>query len=258
MYSDIAIAVITLLLCGIIWSVSSCGQAKRQSMPTAAIIDQLSSSYPNQVLTEEITRYLGDYGFQVDYYHGDDVTVDFYRELASLEHNLLIIRSHSGTFNYSGDIERDMMTCLFTTEPYNKWEYIGEQISDQILRASVDEGESVFFAIAPKFITESMKGRFNDTVVIINGCSGLYSLDLAEAFMDKGASAIIAFDESVNLDYSDEVTLFLIENLFSNGLTVAQAVDTSMTEKGPDPDSDAVLRYYPQNIGDSNIGALIQ
>jgi hypothetical protein len=252
----ILLALIALLLFASICSLNCSDQPQYQSTPKAAIIDQLFSSYPNRVLTEKITRYLEDYGFQVDTYQGDNVTVDFYRGLAKLDYKLLIIRSHSGRVSYTGKPESNLNTYLFTAELYSKWKYTAEQMTDQIMRGSVDYGESIFFAIGPKFITASMAGRLDNTVVIVDGCSGLYQLDLARAFIDKGASAYIAFSAAVNLDHADEVTLSLVKNLCSADSTVARAVGDSMMEKGRDPESNAVLEYYPPGIGDSTIGAL--
>jgi hypothetical protein len=252
LYSSIA-----LLLFVSVWSISCSGQTGYQSTPKAAIIDQLYANFPNQALVGKITQYLVDYGFQVDNYHGDNVTVNFYRDLTKLDYKLIIIRSHSGRISYTGEPEDNLSTYLFTAELYSKWKYTAEQITNQIMRGSVDYGESIFFAIGPKFITASMAGKLDNTIVIVDGCSGLYQPDLAQAFIEKGASAYIAFSAAVNLDHADEVTLSLIKNLCS-GSTVAKAVEDTTIEKGRDPESHAVLEYYPQSIGNSNMGKLIR
>jgi hypothetical protein len=256
LYSGITLVFPALLLFVSVWSISCSNQTEHQAMPKAAIIDQLDATYPNHLLIKEITRYLEEYGFQVDTYLGDNITLNFYRDLAELDYNLLIIRSHSGMINYTGNIENQASTYLFTTEPYSKWKYPAEQLSNQIISASVDNGKSRFFAVGPKFITSSMAGKLDNTVVIIDGCSGLYDLDLARAFIDKGASAYVAFSASVILNHADEVTLSLIKNLCSAGSTVAEAVDASTQEKGRDPESNAVLEYYPSSIGNSSIREL--
>lgn len=102
-----------------------------------------------------------------------------------------------------------------------------------------------------------MKGHFDDTVIIITGCSCLCLPDLAQAFTDKGASAYLAWDHTVGLDYVDDATIALITNLSSEGLTIKEAVIKTMEEKGPDPDWGAVLRYYPAQSGNKTIEELI-
>jgi hypothetical protein len=44
--------------------------------PKAAIIDQLYSLQPNEAFTSHVTQELEDYGFEVDIYKGDAVTVN--------------------------------------------------------------------------------------------------------------------------------------------------------------------------------------
>ncbi len=258
LWTGIALVIVALFLISSIWLINVFNQSKYPLTLRAAIIDQLYASYPNQALTKKITQYLEDYGFEVDIYQGDNVTVNFYCGLAKLGYNLLVIRSHSGAMSYNADPKETLGTYLFTTEPYSTLKYPKEQINNEIAMASVETDQPRFFAIGPKFVTDSMKGRFNHTVVIIDGCSGLYSSDLARAFIGKGASAYIAFDKDVLLDHADAVTLSFIKGLCSAGSTVAQAVEDSMLETAPDPDSHATLRYYPLNIGNLGMGEIIQ
>jgi hypothetical protein len=254
----IIVALFFSIVVGAVWLFSSCMRTNDQPTLKAAIIDQLYLNNPNQSMTEEITQYLEDYGFQVDIYHGNDVTVDFYRNLAQHDYNLIIIRSHSGAMGYEPDIKRSVGTYLFTTESYSTLKYPKEQINDEIAMASVEPGQPSYFAIGPKFITDSMKGKLNNTVVIIDGCSGLYSPDLANAFIVKGATAYLAWDAPVRLDYVDGATLSLIKNLCSNDVKVAKAVDVTMTENGWDPESHAILEYYPKDVGNLSVRQLTE
>ena len=254
----IRLALFFSIVVGAVWLLSSFMRTNDQPTLKAAIIDQLYLNNPNQSMTEEITQYLEDYGFQVDIYHGNDVTVDFYRNLAQHDYNLIIIRSHSGAMGYEPDIKRSVGTYLFTTESYSTLKYPKEQINDEIAMASVEPGQPSYFAIGPKFITDSMKGKLNNTVVIIEGCSGLYSQDLADAFITKGATAYLAWDAPVRLDYVDGATLSLIKNLCSNDVKVAKAVDVTMTENGWDPESHAILEYYPKDVGNLSVRQLTE
>ncbi|TET88142.1 MAG: hypothetical protein E3J34_00925, partial [Dehalococcoidia bacterium] len=51
---------------------------------------------PNQAFIDKMTQVLEAYGFKVDTYQGDEVTVDFYRQLPTYGYNLIIFRAHSG------------------------------------------------------------------------------------------------------------------------------------------------------------------
>lgn len=148
-------------------------------------------------------------------------------------------------------------TYLFTNETYLQIKHPKEQLNDELAKARVAEGYPYVFAIGPQFITNSMKGDFNNTVVIADGCSCLYDNDLAQAFTQKGASAYLAWDATVDLDYVDEATISLIENLCSERLPINEAVDLTMATKGLDPKYRAALKYYPPQSGAKTLKELI-
>lgn len=225
--------------------------------PRAAIVDQLYAfDYPNQEFIEQVTDTLASYGFQVDLYQGDEVTVNFYRNLASRGHQLIILRTHSGLIKQKGADE--VKTSLFTSEGYSRIKYVREQLNEELVKASVGEGYPFYFAIDSKFITRRMKGNFDDTVIVITGCSGLYFDDLAQAFIEKGASTYLAWNHAVGADYVDGATIALVRNLCIDRLTIDQAVAKTMAEKGRDPEQGAVLKYYPKDSGNKTIAELIR
>jgi hypothetical protein len=61
----------------------------------AAIVDHLSLTEPNPAFADRATGVLEEAGYAVDYYPGEQVTVDFYRELPSRGYEMLILRVHS-------------------------------------------------------------------------------------------------------------------------------------------------------------------
>jgi hypothetical protein len=223
---------------------------------TAAIIDQLSSLQENEDFIGNVTRELEDYGFEVDLYQGSNVTVDLYRRLPTYGYKLIIFRAHSGLL--SEDEEIKYRTVLFTNENYSQSNHIAEQLRDRLVMARVGEGYPMVFGIPPKFISESMDGKFDDTVVIMMGCSGLLVWDLAEAFADKDASLYVAWNGTVELDYVDYATPHLVRQLCSGNLTIEEAVDSTMDIIGPDPKHGAGLRYYPLSNGDKKLEELIK
>jgi len=235
---------------------SGCSAPSPNHEARAAIVDQLHTLQPNQAFIKEVTQELEDYGFAVDVYQGDEVSVDLYRQLPSYGYKLIIFRAHSGLLGSQGEVT--YRTCLFTNEPYSKTRHVKEQLADQLAMARIDENYSWVFGIGAKFVTQSMEGRFPDTVIIMMGCSCLYLDDLAQAFIQKGASTYMGWDMSVRLDYVDEATPILVTNLCSNGMMVKEALDKTMAHVGPDPDYHAHLKYYPRGSGNKAIRALIR
>jgi len=225
----------------------------------AAIIDQLYTSYPNENFTTQVTEDLEGYGFKVDLYQGDDITVDLFRNLPAHNYELIIFRGHSGAvLSNPQELESIIGTYLFTNESFDRMKYTRERLKDELAPASISQGYPYVFAIGSKFITNSMKGNLDNPVVVVDGCSCLYDDDLAQAFVDKGASSYLAWDATVDLDYVDEATISLIENLCSEKITIAEAVDLTMAQRGPDPKYGAVLKYYPQETADKTLKQLIQ
>jgi hypothetical protein len=222
----------------------------------AAIIDQLYTLQPNQAFIDQTVEVLNDYGFEVDVYSGNEVTVDLYRKLPSYGYKLILFRAHSGIMGSEGQLIK--RTFLFTSEPYSETEHFKEQLLDQLAKARIDENHPFLFAISTKFIDRSMEGQFAHTAIIMMGCSCLYIDDMAQAFIKKGASTYIAWDASVSLSYTDGAIAALVEKLCSEGLTVGQAVAETMNEKGLDPDYRAVLKYYPPQSGDKTLSQLIE
>jgi hypothetical protein len=224
--------------------------------PRAVIVDQLSSLQENETFVTNVTKELEDYGFEVDLYQGEEITVDFYRQLPAHGYKLIIFRAHSGLLAEDEDVI--LKTVLFTNEEYSGSKYVVEQLEDRLLMSRVGEGYPMVFGIPPEFIRESMNGKFDDTVVIMMGCSGIYLIDLAEAFVDKDASVYLAWNGSVELYYVDEATPYLMRQLCSGNLTIKEAVDSTMDVIGPDPEHNAGLKYYPSGNGDKTLEELIK
>jgi hypothetical protein len=226
----------------------------------AAIVDQLSSFRENEAFITEVTKELEDYGFEVDLYQGDNITVNFYSELPSHGYKLIVFRAHSGILE--GENQTYLKTTLFTNEEFDWKKHWDDVVHDRLFEASIGEGYPWVFSISPKFVSESMSAEFDHTVIIMMGCAGIYLTDLAEAFIGKGASAYLAWDASVELDYVDEATPYLIGQLCSEKATIEEAVVSTMVARGPDPKHGAVLKYYPSDypsrIGDKTLEELIK
>jgi hypothetical protein len=229
----------------------------------AAIVDQLSSLQENEGFVRNVTKELEDYGFEVDLYQGDKITVEFYRQLPTQGYKLIIFRAHSGLLAQDGEVI--LRTVLFTNEEYSESDYYLEQIYDQLVMGGAGEGYPMMFGITSEFVSAEsvvgqatdMEGRFDDTVIIMMGCSGIALPDLAEAFIDKGTSVYLAWDASVNLDYVDRATPYLMRQLCSEKATIKEAVDSTMHVIGPDPEYEAELQYYPSGVGDTTLEELV-
>jgi hypothetical protein len=215
--------------------------------PRAAIVDHLNISHPNPEFVETSTSILTEAGYDVDYYEGSLVTVDFYGDLALHGHDLIILRVHSGLLHLDNAVTQ--LVCFFTSEPYSTTKHVSEQLTYQVFKGipSLEPSpeEEAYFVITPKFVRESMKGRFDNTLVVMMGCDGLVYTKMAEAFVDKGALAYVGWNGAVVADYVDEATAHLLQGLIVEGKTIGEAVLDTREAVGPDPTYHAELVFYP-------------
>ena len=211
--------------------------------PRAAIVDHLGLTQPNPAFAEAATDLLEQAGYGVDYFPGEEVTVEFYRHLPTWGHELVILRVHSA-LGRVGDRPADWVT-LFTSDSYDKTSYRKDQTKQRLSRVSYYKDGPPYFGIMPGFIKSSTKGDFHGATIIIMGCDGLRSDSMAEAFVEKGAKAVVAWDGLVSSDHTDTATERLLQHLLIDGLTLQEAVTQTMAELGPDPSYDSVLRLYP-------------
>jgi len=208
----------------------------------AAIVDHLSLTFPNETFVQAAANILTQVNYTVDYFSGEKVTVNFYKSLPESGYKLIIFRVHSG-------LAPDRNTIfMFTSEPYSKTGYVGEQLNDQVNAVTYDIHASerpLYFAVLPKFIKECAKGRFNDTVIILMGCRGLETESLASTLIEKGAKVYIGWNGSVSASHTDTATTCLLHHLITEKQTIKQAVENTMKETGPDPNYESMLTYYP-------------
>ena len=226
----------------------------------AAIVDQLHLLEPNDIFIEKTTEILESYGFKVDLWQGEEITVEFYRELPKRDYKLIILRVHTGLLLalVHAQIVPSSTTYLFTGESYTTTKYVSEQLTERVSNALMTTEYPLVFAVNSEFILNDMKEDFDDTVIIAMGCESYYFDDMADAFIQKGASAYIGWSSVVSLEYTDIATLDLINNLYAQNMTVKQGIDKTMAELGLDPYFHAYLKHYPAESGTQTIRELIK
>jgi len=223
------------------------------SQPKAAIVDHLSLTFPNQTFIQTATNTLKQENYSVDYYQGEKVTVDFFRNLPARGYSLIILRVHSAAAALEGQEYVEAPVCFFTSESYSQNKYVLEQLADQLVIASYNMPEPpYYFGITPKFVTSSMNGEFCNTAIIMMGCEGLNNTEMAEAFITKGAKVYVGWNRSVSASHTDQATTYLLQQLILQNQTIKQAVENTMKEMAADPE-DTQLTYYPLQAGEQTI-----
>jgi len=114
----ITISVITLFL----YDIVGADNIASQTIPKAAIIDQLHDDIPNIPLQQRATELLEGAGYEVNLFTTKDITLDFYKRLPSMNYDFVMIRTHGA----ADENDNDSVT-LFTGEKYQTDKYISEQ-----------------------------------------------------------------------------------------------------------------------------------
>lgn len=228
--SDVSNALKFLIEAKIINTPSS---VHNQPRPLAAIIDQLYDSIPSQDFNEKAQQYLELAGYQVDFYKTKDITVDFYKNLPSMNYKYIVIRTHS-----LEEPKLDNATFLFTGEKYDVNKYFLEQISGQlgkgapiyeeqkeiIEKSNENLEDHMYFLVGSKLVDELMVGKFPDSVILIGGCESLRNKDLAKSLILRGAIDVIGWDRTIGAGENDKIMLAFLERTLVDKKKIHDAV----------------------------------
>jgi hypothetical protein len=228
-------------------------------LPKAAIVDQLYLLEPNPSFIARATEILENSGFTVDLWQGAAVTVDFYRKLPGMGYKLILLRVHSGllmSLEKEGAKPLDT-TYLFTGENYTSTRYVRDQLTDKVSNALMYEKYPLVFAVNSAFV-KSAEGRFDNTVIVLEGCESYYYEDMPAAFVAKGAAAYVGWSTVVSLEHVDKATLELLADLCNNNMTLADGISRTMAGQGQDPSFGAYLKFYPPASGNRTMAELIK
>lgn len=211
---------------------------------TAAIIDQVAiEGLFNPEFNDTITILLAASGFDVKYYPGEDVTVDFYKTLPSKGGRVILIRAHSAVR------EDNVSVDLFTSEPFMEGKYY--EYGKQISRAQFLISNNEYFAIGPTFVQNSlnpsMKGIFADSLIVLMGCNSLSKTTMAEALVSRGAKVVLGWMDLVELSDTDASTIELFQYLLAETPYTVQGAVNKINESPHFVG--ATMDYYPKDAG---------
>jgi hypothetical protein len=213
--------------------------------PRAAIVDQLSVTVDNPDFIERATGQLEEAGYQVDYYPGEVVDVDFYRRLPSRGYDFVLFRVHADRLEATAsDGTKFDDVVLFSSEPYDQNAYVPDQADNRLVIARYHEGGEGYFGIAPSFLAGA-PGDFDGATIVVMGCEGFLTERTAQHFIEMGADTYISWDETVSAEHTDRATEVLLRHLLFESREPADAVALTMADVGPDPFYNSRLRAYP-------------
>ncbi|MGI0056832.1 MAG: hypothetical protein ACREAK_05605 [Nitrosarchaeum sp.] len=222
-------------------------------VPKALILDQLYNEMPNEHFQNTAKEYLETAGYEVDIINTDDITVEFYKNLPTMDYKFVVVRSH-GVADESNHNE----VGLFTGEKYSTDSYILEQLSGTVKKGTplldltfkpsaqestnwiktdanqyeltskveiIDNSQDEFFVISSKFINESMNGYFSNTIFFLGGCETLAEPSFAKSLIDREASLVVGWDRPISANDNDKIMLRFLQHFLVDKNDIEQAID---------------------------------
>jgi len=205
----------------------------------AVIIDQLYRDIPNKSYHKNVKEFLMQAGYEVDLVTTEDITVDYYKQLPSMNYDFIVMRTHS--LAIYGD---EPSSWIFTGEMYSDKKHTFDTMSgllspgvpffiDEEVELTMTYSEAAkqrHFMIGSKLIFESMEGMFPGSIIVMGGCETMALPHLADSFLSRGASSVIGWDDLVGSNLNDNTIMLLLEEILVNGLKVDEAVDSVMKD----------------------------
>ena len=249
----LAVAALLLVVIAAVLAVSMLaphrGGERRKEELRALIYDSLYREFPNSKLLENLTATLRSHGYVVDVYLGVNATLEPLKNVT--HYSLVLIRAH-GAFNNNPATGYPLGTYIYTGLHVDEaLRLYGDEAKKLADRGYLAEGvipppgmpltkENLaklpkYVTVSPRFFRDFAEGRFpRGAIVVYFGCYGLDSDALGNVFLDKGASAYIAWHGNVTWSHMDQAMMILVSKLVA-GEPVEKAVAQTNMEAGPDP-----------------------
>jgi len=152
-------------------------------------------------------------GYSTVYNKYENIEVDF-RILKNMAGDIILWEGHGGLSRFYGSV-------LFTDIEVNNitTEYIKMAYSEEWNNGGIVAGEKHYY-ITYKYINSLPNRCFNGALIYLNTCHSLEDKKLAQAFLDKGAGAVIGNDETIQQVYGRYLLANIMETLLkTNGKT---------------------------------------
>ena len=232
--SNRSVLIALFAVIGLLIVADSLGKEQKLERVSVTIIDPLSADSEDE-FTSSCVELFRSAGYDVEVIGGSEVSVSRLKSIPS-GCSALVMRVHSGVFEDS--------VWFFTGERYDSTKHVLEQLANEVHIARTTRDSDLLFAVGSSFVHHFMKGKLKGALVILLGCDGLASPELAQAFIDAGAAAYVSWDGPVSLTHTDRVTLALLEGL-TGGLTLEESVERSLRQVGPEVRYGSSLKIYP-------------
>lgn len=183
----------------------------------------------SNAVTMDTFKGLGDYGYIHISTHGDN----YYKGLLSLWKDVwgpndFLKGSLSQVILYTG--------VVIGKDTDGNWQLTGTMESDlKAHRIAIAPGGSI--VILPGFIKQ-YAGNLANSIVVLSACRSTYNNSMANAFISRGAGAVLGYTDYVSTSYAQNTLNTILTELYKDK-TIKEAFDAAVSAHGSnDADSD--------------------
>lgn len=243
----------------------------RRRGPSALLVDQLGEVVPGEAFAAALRSAVGGAGYRLEVVPPEAVNVARLANLPASGAKLIVLRVHSALVLDGGRWTDD--AALFTNEPVDLDRYAVTGLAAPLgppsppldpppsahrdpppsrldaaalaalvpVRRTAGGDGRPYLGLGPAFVRDHLRGTFAPgTTIVLMGCDGLRGRALSEAFLARGADAVIGWSDLVSAAHTDRATLALVADLAA-GRTPTAAIRRAMLAAGRDPVSGAYL-----------------
>lgn len=275
-FAGVAVVLVGATTVAAIGALVGAGRSGRR----AILIDELAVFEPNPAFVGDVGAALAKGGYAMEYVPPQEVSVERLRSLPGDRADLIIVRAHAALIFDAGRWTDDAALFSSEPVDLAHFDVSGLRALDASgpsaasassapdapsqaaadaapigattlsaaaaaalvpVRRDVGADRRPYLGLGAHFIRDHLRGRFrDDAVVVLMGCDTLRGRGLSEAFLTRGARAVIGWNGPVSAAHTDRSTAALLAHYAAHG-SVADAVRSAMTVVGPDPTSGAYL-----------------
>lgn len=218
------------------------------------IAEKYPDKYAYGEFAEPFSDYLDDRDdiYNCSSFSNDRVTVKRMKKLD--DYKVIIFEGHG---NHNDSIH----SMLFTGEKFIGWkdfsQYKDDIANGEIILSSFPSIGSVpysvvrTYGVTSKFFERHIN-KMDNTIVFLGSCRSGKDRTLADTFLSKGAAAVLAFNETVSMEYEMIARSMFFYYLTNENISIEEAFNRTVNRIGKDSQSEnACLVYFDKDYSAS-------
>lgn len=191
--------------------------------PPALVMAPFAWQFGTSSTASQVTDLLNEAGYDTTELTNSQVTVASMKTLAS--YRLVYITGHEGILD-----DGRIVVSTGQVAPPDGGQFNSEITNGDMILARVDGDSSgtIYYDIAPGFVSKYVRDFAPDSMVVVNGCNSAAGPSLYQAFKSHDIAAYVGWDYFVVPADQERGGEAFIANMAVRGMTASAAVETAV------------------------------